>query len=619
MQRRVVWGSLGFVLVLGGVGAGMVRKLWIDAKGRVLKPATGIRHVPPAASTAHLVVAAHPVAADAGHEILSAGGSAIDAAVAVQAALTLVEPQSSGIGGGAFILYWNATTGELHAYDGRETAPAAATPALFQHEDGEAMSFVEAMVGGRSVGVPGVLRALDLAHRAHGRLPWKALFGPATRAAREGFVVTPRLHLLLTWDALLRTQPGPRAYFYQGGGSAAPEGYRLTNPALAETFDLIATTGADALYTGPIASDIVERVRQAKRPTVVEAALNYAAVWAGLEDGLGFEADEPNAGLLTMDDLAGYRAQARTPLCIRYKAYRVCGFPPPTSGGITTLQILGILSHFDLANHNPRSWQTAHLFAEASRRAFADREKYIADPEFVDVPTERLLSPVYLAKRASSIDLRGRQPTVEPGQWGDAAARYTPGRTLDLPSTSHFVVVDADGSIVSMTTSVENVFGSRLMVRGFILNNQLTDFSFRATRNGKPVANAVAPRKRPRSSMAPLIVFDGATGRPVLAVGSPGGSAIIPYTARAALGVLEWGLGPQQAVELPHVVNRGGTTQLESHGWKGMRDAVARALADRGHTVEISEQNSGLHAVHITAERLSAGIDPRREGAARGR
>ena len=617
-----MWGAVSFAVIVGGLGwAGtrMVHGLWSDTGGRAPESATGIRKVAPAKTSAHMVVAAHPVAADAGHEILSAGGSALDAAVAVQAALTLVEPQSSGIGGGAFLLHWTAATGELRAYDGRETAPAAATPALFQHRDGRPMNFVQAVVGGRSVGVPGVLRALELAHRAHGRLPWKALFGPATRAAREGFEVTPRLHLLLTWDALLRTQPGARAYFYQGGQSAVPVGHRLQNPALADTFDRIAREGADALYTGPIAEDIVKRVRRAKRPSTAEAAFNYAAVWVGLTGGLGFEADEPNGGLLTTEDLAGYQAKIRTPVCVPYKAYRVCGFPPPTSGGITTLQILGILSHFDLGQYDPRSWQAAHLLAEASRRAFADRARYIADPAFVDVPTEHLLSAAYLKERAMSIDLENRKSTVEPGQFARSAAQYGTGRSLELPSTSHFVVVDAQRNIVSMTTSVENVFGARLMVRGFILNNQLTDFSFRATRDGKPIANAVAPHKRPRSSMSPLIVFDRAADQPVLAVGSPGGSRIIPYVAQATLGVLEWGLSPQAAVELPHVVNRGGPTELENQGWNGTRDAVTRALEARGHTVRITEQNSGLHAVHITAEGLGAGIDPRREGAARGR
>ena len=538
--------------------------------------------------------------------------------VAVQAMLTLVEPQSSGIGGGAFLLHHDAETGALEAFDGRETAPAAATERLFLDDEGAPLGFAEALVGGRSVGVPGVMRMLEAAHRRHGRLPWADLLQPAIARARDGFEVTPRLHRLLARDAALRAMPAARALFYPEGGRAKAVGRVHRNPKLAEVLTAIAERGADALYEGPIAARIVDAVQAARQPPEWVLAANHWLLDFGLPFGLGVWATEPAPGLLTRADLAGYRPIRRAPVCVELRArYRVCGHPPPTSGGITTLQIIGMLQHHDLERHPPVSAEAAHLLAEAGRLAFADRNRYIGDPGFVDVPTEALLDPAYLRARAALISEERPLEAVEPGEVpGASAARFSDDPSPSLPSTSHFVIFDAEGDVVSMTTSVENAFGSRLVVEGFVLNNQLTDFAFVPERGGRPVANAVAPGKRPRSSMSPLMVYDLESGAPVLAIGSPGGSRIIGYTAQAALGVLLWGLDPQEAVELPHVVGRGRAVELERGGWP---DAVVARLEAMGHEVLISEHTSGLHAVSRDAEgTLRGGADPRREGVALG-
>jgi gamma-glutamyltranspeptidase/glutathione hydrolase len=538
---------------------------------------------PPATAERQMVAAAHPLAAEAGREILRAGGSAVDAAVATQLVLGLVEPQSSGIGGGAFLLRYDAASREVAAFDGRETAPMTATQRLFLKDDGTPMGFWDAVVGGRSVGVPGTLAMLEKAHARHGELPWAQLFQPAIELARKGFAVTPRLHKLIARDRFLKTYAPARDYFYTPAGDPLPVGHSLKNPAYADTLEIVAEQGARAFYEGEIARDIVRTVRQA----------------------------EGNPGKLTRRDMARYQAKVRPALCRPYRGDTVCGHPPPTSGGATVLQILGILESFELPAMRPMGVAPVHLLAEASRLAFADRNRFLADGDFVDVPLERLLSEDYLARRARLIDRARSMGRAEPGFARDRAAmpEQAGGR-----STSHYAIVDADGNAVSSTASVEQAFGARLMVRGFLLNNQLTDFSFQPRRDGRPVANRVQPGKRPRSSMAPTIVKDDGGGFR-LAVGSPGGSRIIGYTVLRLVAVLDWGLDVQAAVELPNVVNRNGPTTLEADT---AAEALAAPLRARGHGIEAAAMTSGLHAIHRRGGRLLGGADPRREGVALG-
>ncbi len=534
-----------------------------------------------ARSQKRMVAAANSHAARAGLEILRKGGSAADAAVAVQLVLNVVEPQSSGIGGSAFMLHYQADGDRVEAYDGRETAPAAATESLFLRPDASPMKFFEAVVGGRSVGAPGVLRLLETAHRRHGRLPWRQLFQPAIQLAREGFALSPRLHMLLARDKFLARQAAAGGFFYDAQGQAWPVGHRLKNPALAETLEAIAEGGAEAFYQGAIARDMVAAVAGAANP-----------------------------GGLTLADLSGYRAIVRQPVCAPYRKFRVCGMPPPTSGGITTLQILGILRSFDLAELAPGSLQAVHLISEASRLAYADRARYLADADFVAVPTAGLLRPDYLAGRAALIDpgsSLGQATAGEPP--GRQGRNFAPAPSPSQPSTSHFSIVDERGNAVAMTSSIENAFGSRLLVRGFLLNNQLTDFSFRPQRDGRPVANRVEPSKRPRSSMSPTLVFEGR--RLVLALGSPGGSRIIGYVAKTLIAVLDWGLDVQTAVSLPHHVNRNGGTDLEQS--TALVGLVA-GLEKLGHKVRLRGLNSGLHAISLSPNGLAGAADPRREG-----
>jgi len=528
-----------------------------------------------------MVAAAHPLAARAGQRVLADGGSAVDAAIAVQALLTLVEPQSSGLGGGAFLMHYDADSGRVTAYDGRETAPAAAAPDLFLTSDGAPMDFWDAVIGGRAVGVPGVLRMLALAHADHGRRAWAALFQPAIQRARDGFAVTPRLHRLIAGDDALRRDPAARAHFFTEEGRPLPVGHRLRNPALADTLHRVAEDGADAFYEGPIARDIVAKVRG--HPT--------------------------NAGRLTTADLAAYRAKRRAPLCRPYRGRRVCGMPPPTSGGATTLQILGILSAFDLGARSPLSAEAVHLLAEASRLAFADRNRYLADSDFVAVPLGRLLDRDYLHRRARRIDLSRSLGKARPGLPDDrhAVLPDQPGGR----STSHVAIVDAEGNAVSMTSSIEQAFGAHLMVRGFLLNNQLTDFAFRPRIENRPVANRVQPGKRPRSSMSPTLVL-GPEGNFRLAIGSPGGSRIIGYVAQRLVATLDWGLDVQRAIDLPNLVNRNGPTELEEH--PALR-ALAPALRARGHRLRFGRMTSGLHGIARQPDGLLVGgADPRREG-----
>ena len=533
-----------------------------------------------------LAVSANPLASAVGRDILRRGGNAIDAAIAVQLVLGLVEPQSSGIGGGAFLVYYDRQTKQVHTYDGRETAPAAAKPDRFLAKDGKPLQFYEAVVGGKSVGVPGTVRMLELAHQKYGKLPWAQLFQPAIRLAEQGFPLSPRLHTLLSKEQFLPRFEPARSYFYQANGQPKPSGTQLVNKPYAEVLRQIAKRGADAFYKGEIAGDIVATVTNATVP-----------------------------GDLTTADLAVYQAKERKPVCGVYRVYKICSMGSPSSGGLTVLQILGMLERFNLARVKPNSVEAIHLFSEAARLAYADRGLYMADADFVPVPTEELIDPEYLQRRAALINPKRAMSEAKPGQLSSQKAQnWGEDDSREYPSTSHLSIVDRSGNAVSMTTSIEDAFGSRLMVRGFLLNNELTDFSFSPTVEGKPVANRVEPGKRPRSSMAPTMVFDR-NGKLVMVVGSAGGSRIINYVAKALVGVLDWKLDSQQALSLPNFGNRNGPTELE----KGTQiEELKPALEAMGHTVQIVEQTSGSHAIVLTNQGLIGGADPRREGVALG-
>ncbi len=527
----------------------------------------------------HMVAAANPLAAEAGMEMLRQGGSAVDAAIATALVLSLVEPQSSGIGGGAFLMHYDAGSRRVAAYDGRETAPGEADEALFLKADGEPMKFWDAVVGGRSVGTPGLLRMLELAHEEHGRLPWADLFAPAIQLAEEGFEISPRLHGLVAGDKYLKRYPATAAYFYDDAGNARAVGSLRKNQAFADTLKAVAEGGADVFYRGEIALDIVNQVRSA--------------------DG--------NPGLLSYSDLANYRAKKRKPLCAPYRQWRVCGMPPPTSGGVAVLQILKLLEPFDLPSLEPASAEAVHLVAEAGRLAFADRNRFLADSDFVKVPLDALLDPQYLEDRSGLISTERSLGKAEPGFTMQQA--HSP-QQLNPPSTSHLSVVDKDGNAVSMTASIESAFGARLMAGGFLLNNELTDFSFRPAVDGLPVANRVQPGKRPRSSMSPTLVLDR-DGRFVMAIGSPGGSRIIGYTAKAIIATLDWNLTMQEAITLPNFVNRNGATDLEAGSDLEGLEAPLKAL---GHEVRVRNLTSGLHGIRRVDGALQGGADPRREG-----
>ncbi len=534
-----------------------------------------------------MVVAAHPLASQAGADVLAAGGTAADAMVAVQAVLGLVEPQSSGLGGGAFLVWYDAASGQVTTLDGRETAPLAATPRLFQDATGEPLKFFEAVVGGRSVGAPGTPALMAQAHLRWGRSDWSGLLDPAIRLAEEGFAVSPRLATLVAGDAeRLAVHPDTAAYFLPGGVPLA-EGDTLRNPAYADTLRLFAQLGTDGFYTGPVAESIVAAVQGA----------------AG------------NPGVLDMVDLAIYRVKERAPVCAPYRFWQVCGMGPPSSGALAVGQILGMLQGHDLAAlgpDNPESWR---LIGDASRMAFADRGRYVADSDFVPVPVQGMLDPSYLQGRAILLAGDDALPEVTPGTPDfDHTLLWADGDTLEQPSTTHVSIVDSYGNVLSMTSTIENAFGARVMAGGFLLNNELTDFSFRSHDGGVPIANRVEPGKRPRSSMAPTIVMRD--GVPVLAIGSPGGSSIIGYVAQALIAHLDWGMNVQQAVSMGHALNRFGVYDLED-GTDAA--ALAEPLQAMGYEVKIGAQISGLHAIAITADGLQGGADPRREGVALGK
>ena len=544
------------------------------------------------------IAAANPHAVEAGAEILRRGGSAVDAAVATQAALGLVEPQSSGLGGGAFMIHYDPATGTLETYDGRETAPASATPDRFLKENGEPMGFYDAVAGGLSVGVPGVVRMLGLAHEEHGALDWDGLFASTIALSEDGFEVSPRLNGLLARIPRLKQLPAAAAYFYAEDGTPHPVGHILKNPAYAETMRIIAEGGADAFYEGAIAEAIVEAVNTA-----------------------------PNPGGMTLEDIAAYKPVKRAPVCGAYRAYEICSMAPPSSGGVTTLQIMAMLEPFDLAGAGAGSVEALHLLFEASRLAYADRNEYLADNDMLDpargLSAETiiagLLNPDYLAARSSLIDPAAAAEAVAAGDPSAYAVDETAGvwsrfgadASPEPPSTSHFVIVDGEGRVVSMTTTVEFAFGSHLMAAGMVLNNQLTDFSFLPVRDGRPVANAVAPGKRPRSSMSPAIVFneDGSLWG---ALGSPGGPAIIGYVAKTLIGMIDWEMSAQEAIDLPNAVYPRGAPMLEEDRFD---DQTVAALEALGHDVSQRALTSGVHAVRVLPDgSYDGGADPRREG-----
>jgi gamma-glutamyltranspeptidase/glutathione hydrolase len=523
------------------------------------------------------VVAANPFASEAGVEILRAGGNAVDAAIAVQMVLGLVEPQSSGLGGGAFLLHWAQRDRTLRSYDGRETAPAAAKPDRFLGADGRPQGFVEAVVSGRSVGVPGVLRMLELAHRRHGRLAWARLFEPAIRLAEQGFPMSSRLHRLLEGERELRGSAAARALYYGADDRPKAVGTRIANPDYAATLRAIAAFGADAFYAGAIAEDIVQAVRGHARP-----------------------------GDLALEDLSRYRPVERDPVCLAYRAARVCTMGPP-AGGAIVLQMLGILERTAFRGAAPNSAAALHYFSEAGRLAYADRGRYLADPDFTPVPLAGLLEPAYLDRRARLIGERslGRAEAGRPS--GAQAMADVP--EASPAGTSHVSIVDGRGDAVSMTTTIESAFGSRILVRGFLLNNQLTDFSFAAG-----AANRIEGGKRPRSAMSPVVVF-GADGALHSVLGSPGGPAIINYVARTLVAMIDWKLDAQAAVSLPHGGSMNGPTELErGTGY----EQLAPALRARGHEVRLGDFTSGLQVVERVPGGLRGGADPRREGVAKG-
>lgn len=545
---------------------------------------TGITQRDAVTADSYMVVSAHPVASRVGREVLAAGGSAADAAIAVQLVLNLVEPQSSGLGGGGFLLYWDAAARKLSSYDARETAPLAATPGYWLDDAGAPPGFWEAVIGGRSVGVPGMPRLLETLHARHGRLPWGDLIDPALKLAEAGFEVSPRMAASIAGARDLKRSAAARDYFFDAAGAPLRAGTRLRNPDFARTLRLLRDRGAAPFYTGAIARDIVAAVRADPRP-----------------------------GRLTMDDFAAYRVIRRDPVCAPYRAVEVCGMGPPSSGGLTVGQILGMLSGFDLAALGPGP-EAAHLFLEAGRLAFADRALYMADSDYLELP-EGLIDPEYLARRADLIDPARTMGQADAGRppW-DAARRLAPDNHRTRPGTTHFVIRDAQGDMISATTTIEMGFGSRLMTNGFLLNNELTDFAFEPDRGGALVANRVEGGKRPRSSMAPTVVMrDGA---PVLLIGSPGGANIIPYVAGALVALLDWDMPLQTTLDRPHVVNRNGPTYVEAGPGAG---AMAAALEAKGHEVEIRDLNSGLHAIRVTPEGLIGAADKRREGRAAGR
>jgi len=543
-------------------------------------PALNSASVTAAAEPKPFVIAANPLAATAGLEVLRRGGSAVDAAIAVQAMLSLVEPQSSGMGGGAFMNFYDGASGRLTIYDGREAAPAQASPEMFLDASGQPLPFDAAVVSGRATGVPGVVRMLAMAHAEHGHLPWSNLFGDAERTARDGFIVSPRLARLVAAPSPEMETGDARAYFGQPDGALVTAGDRLRNPAYADFLKRLAARGPDAMYKGETAARIVQRTRAA-----------------------------PLGGSMTMADLATYRPIKREALCRPYRIYLAC-VPPPPSSGVGLLQLLAIMERTDIASRNPADPQAWFLFAEASRIMYADRDRYVGDPAFVAVPVEGLLDPAYVAARARLIGPSAGPPPI-PGN--PALAILTAADTThEVAGTSHFIIGDARGNVVSMTTTVESIFGSGRMVDGFFLNNQMTDFAFQPRdKDGRPAANAVAPGKRPRSSMVPLVLLNR-DGSFAGAFGSAGGNAILAYVAKSMVAAIDWNLPVQQALAAPNLVARGARFNGEVTRFS---PEILTVLRERGIDLKPGQgEDSGVHAVMIRNGRIDGGFDPRREG-----
>ena len=553
--------------------------------------ATGYVEKPGWSFARYAVAAANPLAVDAGNQILQAGGSAVDAAIAIQMVLNLVEPQSSGIGGGAFLLHWNGES--IEAFDGRETAPAGADDRMFLDSDGKPLSFDVASIGGRAVATPGALRMLETAHTLHGKLAWSKLFVPAITLAEKGFKMSPRLYGLLKNDKQLKKDPYSAKIYYQPNGEPIPVGQTVQNPALAKVLMNIAQNGSEAFYSGSVAQDIVDRVRQSDAP-----------------------------GTLTLADLAQYQPKVRQALCTDWRTYRICGFPPPSSGHLTMMQILEMTDDaYGLSNPLVEGLPKPdflHAYTEASRLAYADRNQYIADPDFVNAPGANwasMLNPIYLKNRAALIkdtSMKTATPGVPPG----AKLSYAPQLPQTEYGTSHISIVDPYGNAIAMTTTIENVFGAHISVDGFLLNNQMTDFSL-APRDasGRLVANRIEPGKRPRSSMSPTLVFDKTSGKLLLSAGSPGGATIIHYTGKTLMGILGWGLNPQQAINLPNFGSTNGPTILED---KRFPADTVQALKAHGHEIKEMELTSGIQAIARTPNGWFGGADPRREGVVMG-
>jgi gamma-glutamyltranspeptidase/glutathione hydrolase len=534
----------------------------------------------------HLIAAANPYAAEAGRQMMRQGGSAVDAAIAAQLVLTLVEPESSGIGGGDFMMVYDPRMKDIVSFDGRETAPASATRGMFLNAGGKPRDHFDAVPGGLSTGVPGVIAMFDMAHRKYGRLPWAKLFAPAIKLAQNGFPVGRKLAATLRAFPQLAGMPDIKRYFYKPDGTALAQGEILKNPELAATLRLIAKRGAKAFYTGVIAQHIVD-------------AVQHAPV---------------NPGGMTLADLAAYHAVERPAVCGTYRLYRLCSMGPPSSGGVAVLQILGMLERFPSEQLQPGSLSEVHLFAQASRLAFADRAMYLGDPDVINVPVAGLLNKTYLAQRSALIDPTKDMGTAIAGTPPQKHADFAPQKSQQLPGTSHLSVVDDRGQVVSMTMTVEFVFGSEVMANGFFLNNELTDFSFDPVRDGKPVANAPAPDKRPMSAMSPTIVF-GPDGKFAIATGSPGGPAIIDFVAQSLIDMIDGGMSAQDVVAVPHSLNLNTPTILE----KGTAlESLAPQLTAMGHTVTMRDLESGLHIVQRVRGGYVGGADPRRDGVAIG-
>ncbi len=536
-----------------------------------------------------MVVAAHPEASRAGYEVLAKGGNAIDAMVAVQTVLGLVEPQSSGLGGGAFLLYYDARQGRLTTFDGRETAPQQVPDDIFLGPDQTPMQFFDAVVGGRSVGTPGTVKLLSDVHARFGSQNWGALLAPAIGLASDGFTVTPRLANAVAKDADFLQRDTETSNYFFPEGRPIKEGQTLTNLPYAKTLGLLAKKGGDAFYEEENARLISRKVMSSANP-----------------------------GYLSVKDFADYRIIEREAVCSAYHQYEVCGMGPPSSGAISVNQTLGILASFSLQGKAPEAASTWQLVAEASRLAFADRGLYLADPEFVS-PPEGLLAPGYLLKRAALITKGKAAAQVSPGQPSQDSVHYVEGVSPSQASTTHFVIVDRQGNIVSMTSTIENGFGSRLMVNGFLLNNELTDFSFAAKNENGLIANRVQPGKRPRSSMAPTIVFKRTIDKkraPFLALGSPGGSRIINYVANSLIRILDWDYSLQQAFNAPHIVNRFGVMDLESGS---TAEQLASDFKQMGYETNVRGLNSGLHGIKFDENGMIGAADRRREGLVMGR